>query len=65
MDKFLTYRVEIIARVEASSLEHAQDQVRWSASKLDYPIYVGQARPVRSSYEFGAVKVERDDEIES
>ena len=65
MSKFLTYRVEIIARVEASSLEHAQDQVRWSASKLHYPIYVGQARPGRSAYDLGAVKVEDDDEIES
>ena len=65
MDKFLTYRVEIIARIEAKSSEHAEDQVRWSASKLHYPIYVGQARPVRSSHEFGADKIEDDNETES
>ena len=47
MDK---YRVEIIAHVEASSPEHAEDQVRWSASKLHYPTYVGQARLITQGY---------------
>jgi len=65
MDKFLTYRVEIIARIEAKSPEHAEDQVRWSAAKLHYPTYVGRARPVRSSHEFGADKIEGDNETES